>query len=530
MSELMDFNRPKSPHANNLVSSIHSNVKKNPNLTAIFCNGRSETWAQMWERTNRLGRGLLNLGLSKGDRVAIVLKNSLEFSELYVATAKTGLIKSPMNFHLKAEELAYQMNNCEASALVVHVDLMNIAAEVKEQVPSLKHIIVVGSPDGKGTISYETLIEGSSVEELEVEVSPNDIEILLYTSGTTGRPKGVVRGFAENYNVGITYCAEAGIQSGDVLLTVPPQYHVGPCGTYWATLVAGGTQIIMDGFDPELTLKNMEIHKVNWTMMVPTMYNMILSLPEEVKKKYDLSSLKTLICGGSSLHTPTKVKIKELFSNAELNECYGSTELAMSTILHDVDQMRKERSVGKPWMNMEVRLLDKNGNDVPQGEVGILYSRGPGLFRGYWKNAQGTREAFLDDEWATVGDLAQQDEDGYYYIIDRAVDMIISGGVNVYPIEIEDVIYKIDGVLEAAVIGVPDPKWGEAVKALVVCQPGGGDLTEEGVIARCKECLAGFKAPKSVEFVDTLPKTASGKIMKNELRKPFWNKETVKVS
>ncbi len=529
MTQLMDFSKPKCFTSTNLIGSIRRNAKTYPHLTAIACNEKSETWSDMWERTNRLGRGLLNIGLVKGDRVAMVLKNCLEFSELFVATAKAGLIKSPMNFHLKTEELAYQLSNCEASALVVDADLIGIAAEMKNRVPSLKHVVVVGSSDHAGSIPYEKLIEGSPPDGLEVKISPNDIEILLYTSGTTGRPKGVVRGFAENHNVGLTYCAEAGIRAGDVLLTVPPQYHVGPCGTYWATLVAGGTQVIMDAFDPELVLKNIQEHKVNWTMMVPTMYNMILSLPGDVKRKYDLSSLKTLICGGSSLHTPTKLKIKKLFSSAQLNECYGSTELAMSTILHDEDQLRKERSVGKPWMDMEIRLLDKSGKDVPQGKVGILYSRGPGLFRGYWKNEQGTRDAFLDEEWATVGDLARQDEEGYYYIVDRAVDMIISGGINIYPVEIEAVIYKIEGVLETAVIGVPDEKWGEAAKALVARLPE-AKLTKETIIATCKERLAGFKVPKTVDFVDALPKTASGKIMKNDLRRPFWDKETTHVA
>jgi long-chain acyl-CoA synthetase len=229
------------------------------------------------------------------------------------------------------------------------------------------------------------------------------------------------------------------------------------------------------------------------------------------------------------LHTSTKLKIKDFFRQAELHEFYGSTELGVSTVLRDEDQLRKEKCVGKPLQDVELRLFNKEGKEVQKGEVGILFSHGLCGFRGYWNNAAAIREAFLDDEWATVGDMARQDEEGYYYIVDRAKDMIITGGVNVYPVEIEEVLLQMDQVQDAAVIGVPDQQWGEAVKAIIVLKPGAG-ITEDEIITYCKGRLAGFKVPKSVDFVDFIPRTTTGKILKRELRKKYWGDGVIQVS
>ena len=264
-------------------------------------------------------------------------------------------------------------------------------------------------------------------------------------------------------------------------------------------------------------------------MMVPVMFDIVTSLPDEILSRYDLSSLRTLISGGAPLHTPTKLKIKELFTNAELNEFYGSTELGVSTCLRDADQLRKVRCVGKPGHDLELKLFDQDGYEVKPGENGILYSRGLGGFRGYWNNEEATKEAFLGDEWATVGDIARQDEEGYYYIVDRLKDMIITGGVNVYPVEIEGVLVQMEGVRDAAVIGVPDQQWGEAIKAIIVKDPG-NTVTEESIITYCREKLAKFKVPKSVNFVESIPRTLTGKILKKDLRKIYWGENDIQVS
>jgi long-chain acyl-CoA synthetase len=524
-----EFSCPKTRYSNNLVSSIKMNLAKNPDLPAIIFENRQATWAEMWERTNRLGNAMYGLGLKKGDRVAMLLNNGFEFPETFITTTKFGFIMSPVNTNLKADELAYQLNDCGAAALVTNPEYLELVNSIRNRLPDLKHIILTGECDIGDAFSYEKLIAASSSDELKVKILPDDIHMILYTSGTTGRPKGAVRGYMENFHTGVAVSIEWKLRSGDRQLAVTPLYHAAPCAWLLATLVTGGTEVVLAKFVPERVLEAVEKYKINWMMMVPVMYDRLFALPPEVLHKYDLSTLRVVISGGAPLHTSTKLKIKDFFRQAELHEFYGSTELGVSTVLRDEDQLRKERCVGKPLQDVELRLFNKEGKEVQKGEVGILYSRGLCGFRGYWNNAAATREAFLDDEWATVGDMARQDEEGYYYIVDRAKDMIITGGVNVYPVEIEEVLLQMDQVQDAAVIGVPDQQWGEAVKAIIVLKPGAG-ITEDEIITYCKGRLAGFKVPKSVDFVDFIPRTTTGKILKRELRKKYWGDGVIQVS
>ena len=529
ISTLMDFSKSKGRYSNNVISSIRMNCAKNPEMPALICEDRTVSWAQMCDRAARLGNGLLDLGLVKGDRLAIYLKNCIEFSETFVSTYHSGIIKTPVSSGLKAAELAYQLNNSGARAIVTSPELLEVLHAAKASVPSLKYIIVTGGNVSKDYLSYEELIRNSSPEDRGFEVSPSDIDMLLYTSGTTGFPKGAVRGVMEDYHTGVTVCIDWRVRMGDVQMVVIPQYHAGACAWFLATLISGGTQVIMPSYVPEKVLQNIDKHRVNWLMMVPVMYDWLTMLPQEVQGKYDVSSLRTLISGGAPLHTPTKLKIKEMFKEAELNEFYGSTELGVSTCLRDIDQLRKERSVGKPGQDLELKLCDADGVEVKRGEPGILYSRGLGGFRGYWENEDATSKAFLEGEWDTVGDVARQDEEGYYYIVDRLNDMIITGGVNVYPAEIEEVLRRMGKIQDVAVIGVPDEKWGEAVKAVVVPVKN-AVLSEAEIVRFCEEQLAKFKVPKSVDFVDAIPRTPTGKILKKEIRKKYWSDSTVQVS
>ncbi|MGA3280685.1 MAG: class I adenylate-forming enzyme family protein [Smithella sp.] len=529
----VDFAAPRGGYSNNVISSIRMNCAKNPHLPALICEGRSVSWAQMWERTLRLGNGLLDLGIKPGERLAIYLKNSIEFSETFVATYHTGMIKTPVSSSLKAHELAYQLNNSGACAIVTSPQLIETLNAAKASVPALRHIIVIGDEPLENTVSYEELIQNASSgdcgENRGKAISPNEIDMLLYTSGTTGFPKGAVRGVMEDYHTGVTVCIDWRVRARDVQMVVIPQYHAGACAWFLATLISGGTLVIMPAYIPEKVLQNIEKYKVNWLMMVPIMYDWLMMLPKEVMDKYDSSSLRTLISGGAPLHTPTKLKIKDVFKTAELNEFYGSTELGVSTCLRDVDQLRKERSVGLPGHDLEIKLFDSEGKEVNRGEPGILYSRGLGGFRGYWGNQQATKDAFLEGGWATVGDIARQDEDGYYYIVDRLNDMIITGGVNVYPVEIEEILRGMPQIQDVAVIGVPDEKWGESVKAIVVLKKD-AKLSSEDIVTFCKERLAAYKIPKSVEFADAIPRTPTGKILKKDLRKKYWGDSAIQVS
>ncbi len=529
MNITANFSKPQGRYSNNVISSIRMNCAKNREMPALICEDRTVSWEQMWDRTARLGNGWMDLGMTKGDRLAIYLKNSIEFSETFISTYHSGVIKTPVSSGLKAAELAHQLNDSGACAVVTCPELLDVLIAAKPNVPALKHVIVTGSNVTKDHISYEQLIRESSPEDRGMEVSPYDIDMLLYTSGTTGFPKGAVRGVMEDYHTGVTVCIDWRIRMGDVQMVVIPQYHAGACAWFLATLISGGTQVIMPSYVPEKVLQNIEKYRVNWLMMVPVMYDWLMLLPQEVLNKYDVSSLRTLISGGAPLHTPTKIKIKETFKNAELNEFYGSTELGVSTCLRDEDQLRKERSVGKPGHDLELKLFNEEGMEVRQGEPGILYSRGLGGFRGYWENEAATNKAFLEGGWATVGDIARQDEEGYYYIVDRLNDMIITGGVNVYPVEIEEVLHRMPNIQDVAVIGVPDEKWGEAVKAVVVPVKN-ADLSEEEVIGFCKDNLSKVKIPKSVDFVDAIPRTLTGKILKKDIRKKYWSDNTVQVS
>lgn len=294
--------KPASGYSNNLVSSMKMNLAKNPDLAAIICEDRFETWAEMWDRTNRLGNGLYSLGLKKGDRVAIYLKNCFEFPETFAATTKSGLVKSPVNYRLKADEVAYQLNHCGATAVVTEPEFVELLQSVRGEMPDLKHIIVVGKDKPEGTISYEDLIANSDPAELDVEISPTDIHMILYTSGTTGRPKGAIRGYLEDYHTGMTVCVDWKVRSGDIQMAVAPLYHAGSCAWYCATLASGGTLVVVPTFVPEKLLQSIAKYKPSWMMMVPIMFDWLFTLPQEVLKKYDLSSLRTLISGGSPLH------------------------------------------------------------------------------------------------------------------------------------------------------------------------------------------------------------------------------------
>jgi long-chain acyl-CoA synthetase len=376
MTSFPEFNRPKSRYTNNLVDSMKMNLAKCPDMMAVICGNRSATWAQIWERTNRLSNGLFGLGVKQGDRVALLLKNCFEFPESFVSSTKSGFVLSPVNFNLTGDEITYQLNDCGASAVIANSEFCETLLSIRTKVPTLNHIVVVGDCSFSGIVSYEGLIEKSSPEDLNVNISPNDIHMILYTSGTTGKPKGAVRGYMEDYHTGMTVCVEWKIRNGDVQLAVAPLYHAGPCAWFCATLVSGGTLVVVPAFLPDKVLEAVETYNVNWMMMVPVMYDRMLSMPDEILAKYDKSSLRTVISGGAPLHTSTKLKIKKFFVNTELNEFYGSTELGVSTTLRDGDQLKKERSVGRPLQDLEIKLVDRNGLDVSVGEVGLLYSRG----------------------------------------------------------------------------------------------------------------------------------------------------------
>ena len=308
-------------------------------------------------------------------------------------------------------------------------------------------------------------------------------------------------------------------------------YAAATTGYAFTTLSAGGTLFIAPAFIPEDTLRLIDTYRPTFLFMVPIMYDWMLSLPKATIAKYDLSSIRVVLACGAPMHTSIFEKMAEHFKTVEIYNMLGASELGFVSLISADEWLNKGKagSIGKPIFDVEMKIVSKDGKEVEPGEVGLLYCRTPQILDGYWYNEEGTRKAFLDHEWATVGDMACMDLDGYFYLVDRAQDMIVSGGTNIYPAEVEGVILQMEGIADVGVIGVPDEKWGEQVKAVVVLKKG-TSLSEEAVISFCKQRLAGFKVPKSVDYVDSIPRNPVGKMLKKDLRERYWKGKDVFVS
>jgi fatty-acyl-CoA synthase len=496
---------------------------------------RSMTFKEWNERSCRLANGLLNLGLEKGDRVAIIAYNSVEWMEIYAAVAKSGLVAVPLMFRLAPPEYAYILKDSGAKAFIVEEPFVDGVNAVRQDLPELKHCIYMGkAPIPDGYTGYEDLIAGASTAEPDIQVDDTDVWTFMYTSGTTGKPKGAVRTHESYIAFYILNVAEMGFNRDDIGLLVMPMCHVNSIFySFSFTYIQAGVCVYnMISFDPEHLLRTLAEERITFTSLVPTHYIMMLSLPDEVKNKYDVACVRKLLCSSAPARKDTKIAILEHFKNSELFEAYGSTEAGLVTLLRPNDQMRKLGSIGREIMGTDqLLLLDDNRQTVAVGEVGELFSRGPALFSEYWNLPEVTRDAF-HGQYFSAGDMARMDEDGYYYLVDRKKNMIITGGENVYPSEVEDAVGSHPKVKDVAVIGIPDEKWGEAVKAIVIPHEGvevGAELEKE-IIDHCKTRIAGFKKPKSVDFItdDDMPRTGTGKILHRALRERYgkWSDQS----
>ena len=502
-----------------LGESLRATARKYPNKTAFVFGDRRQTFSEFENRVNRLANGLLAKGYKPRDHIAILAYNCMEYFEMLYALAKAGMTAVPVNFRLVGKEISYIVNHGDSRALIYQASFRDTIKQVKggfEKIGSGDFIVFDGEGN-PGDNDYEKLIAASSPLEPEVELDESYIWYIGYTSGTTGRPKGAIR----SHRASILLASNLDMaREIDTILLIMPLFHsnsiwFGSMGVYY-----GCTTVIhhSGGFDPHQILSVMEQEKVTFSSLVPTMYTMILQLPD--KDKYDISSVRRLLVSSSPLMTKTKKEILAFFSNSELFESYGATEVGLVTWLRPEDQYRTVRSCGKAAACTQIKLIGRDGNECAPDEVGELYAKGPSMFDGYYKQPEANEAAFLGD-YVSVGDMAKVDEEGFYYLVDRKNDLIISGGENIYPTEIDDVISKHPRVHLAATIGVPDEKWGEAVKAVIVLKPG-EEMTEDEVIKHCKAHLASYKCPKSVEFTDSIPMTQTGKLLKRELRKKYW--------
>jgi acyl-CoA synthetase (AMP-forming)/AMP-acid ligase II len=492
-----------------MASGIRMNAMREPGKTALIHEDRRLTFAQLVDRIDRVSAMAVGLGLLHGDRAAIVSGNCLEFIEIVDGLAEAGIAVATPNPRQTALELGYILNDCGARVVFVSPQAEPLVRAA--DCPAIERIIVIGP-------AYEALLAEARAGAVLPVIDEWDAFSIPYTSGTTGQPRGVVLPHRARALAGFCMASEFGCYGpDDYFLAVTPMFHGAGFSFAHAVVFFGGTCEILTAFEPEITLRRLSESGASGTFLVPTIFNAIFALERPVLDRWRSFRLKALMSNAAPLPQKTKEVIVAYFGDGMLHEMYGSTEGGIVCNLRPRDQLRKQQCVGGPFMMNHVKLLDDDGNPTRQGEVGELYSTSPCLFLGYWNNPQATQAA-MRDGWFSAGDLAWQDEDGCYYIVDRKKDMYISGGVNVYPREVEELLFRLPGVREASVVGVQDDYWGEAGRAFLVMQPG-STIAPDAVIAACRENLAGYKVPRHVAFIDMLPRNAAGKVLKTELRK-----------
>lgn len=485
------------------------------------------TWKEINEKVNRLVNSLLKLGLKSQDRVAIYSDTRAQFFIIYQALAKAGLVTVPINTAYKGEELLYLIKNSDARAIFVDGDKTQIIEALKAQLQQINYFIEIGKGNNFA-YQFEELIENGSKEEPVVKVAEEDLVLLLYTSGTTGRPKGAMMTHRN-------WCTSAYIVTGEwrlyphhKFLCVLAPYFTGGLA-YMTFAAARGFTLVLSPFEPQRVLDIIEKEKIDYSMLIPTMTSRLVKYPDV--HKYDLSSLKSVITSGAPISEALVKEACDKLFNGEMRIrfTYGTSETAISgcqlqpeEVSLEEDKVHRLSSVGKPMLGIDLKIIDEEGKELKPGskEAGEIVISGDTVGKGYLGMPE--NEELKDGVWFS-GDLATMDEDGYIYIVDRKKDMILSGGANVFPREVEDVLYAFPSVIHAAVIGVPDKDWGERVHAVIVLNEG-ADVSVEQIINFCKQRLASYKCPKTVEFVDAkdLPISSVGKILKRELKKKYW--------
>ncbi len=497
---------------------LQRNVDLYPEKYALVYEDKRFTYRELNNRVNALAKGFMDLGIRRGDIIAILLYNCSEYMEITFAANKIGAVWLPLNFRLAAPELSYILNNSEAKMLISEKDFSEPIEKIRKEIPTVANYIAVGEEFPENWAQYEELITnnlGAQVEHAVVEL--DDLHRLMYTSGTTAHPKGVMITYGNLYWKNIGHILTFNITHEDRTLVVGPLYHVGGMDLpATGTLYIGGSIFILRRFDPVRVLETIDREKITNLWLAPAMINMLFQEP--TFEGYNVSSVRFIIDGGEKMPMPLIKQIIEKFPNAWFADAYGLTEtVSGDTFLEKDKVVEKIGSVGKPVMQLRLRIVEDDGRDVPPGHLGEIILRGPKVFKGYWKNPEATAEA-LKDGWFHTGDIGRLDEEGYLYIEDRKKDIIISGGENISSQEVERVIYESPKVLETAVVGIPHPKWQEVPKAYVVLKKG-EQMTKEEVIELCAQKLAKFKVPKEVDFLEQLPRNPSGKVLKRELRK-----------
>jgi len=484
------------------------------------------TYAELNRRANRLAHVFRELGLKPGERFVWCGPNSPGAVCVGHARAKVGATAVPLNYRLTPEETAYIVDDCDAVLIYADAEHAETFARIRASIPRVRDIVIFGGPPPPGMLDGDALAAQAS--DAEPPPAPTDHPAtMLYTSGTTGRPKGAVRQPLDPAAV-FPLLQHMGFVEDDVYITTGPLYHSGPGGFLQIAHLFGNTAVIQRRFDAEDWLRLVQSYRVSTTFAAPTPIRLVVNLPAAVKARYDRSSMKRMIANAAPWSFTLKEAYLADFPEDSLWEVYGSTELGVDTVLAPGDQRRKPGSCGQAAPGVEIRLVDEAGREITEpGVPGEVYVRGANNFVSYHKAAE-KFEASRRDDFLSVGDIAYRDEEGFYYICDRKSDMIISGGMNIYPAEIEAALERHPAVQEVAVFGIPSDDWGEAVHAVVVPRAG-QVLAVDELTTFARKHLAGYKVPRSVSFADDLPKTGSGKLLKRSLREPYWRGRAKRV-
>ncbi|MBI1199266.1 MAG: long-chain-fatty-acid--CoA ligase [Phenylobacterium sp.] len=499
---------------------------------AFYFEGESLTYAEFDRRTARVANGLLAEGVRHGSRIAYLGKNSTGYFELLFGAARIGVVLTPVNWRLAEPEVVYITRDADAELLFADGSCMALAAQAAAQAPAIRKVIAM-EDDAPGCEGFAAWRDRQDDGDQQAQVAPDDVAIQLYTSGTTGRPKGVQL----SHRAFFAFNAYAGDNPGafgddmdwnrwnaeDVSLVAMPVFHISGSGWGVVGVYAGAFTVVLREFDNSAVIEAIRSFRVSKTVLVPTTIQMMLDHPGV--SRADFASMTDFLYGASPIPLDLLQRAVEAFGCGFI-QLYGMTETCGAvTYLPAADHRAgnpRMRSAGKPIPGAEIRILDPESDaERPTGEVGEICIRAPTTMRGYWKQSEETARVIRDGGWVRSGDAGYLDADGYLFIRDRVKDMIVSGGENVYPAEVENAIYGHPAVAEVAVIGVPDPKWGEAVKAVVALKPG-QTADPGGIIGWARERIAGYKVPKSVDFVAALPRNASGKVLKRDLREPYW--------
>ncbi|MGB0113363.1 MAG: long-chain-fatty-acid--CoA ligase [Ilumatobacteraceae bacterium] len=507
-----------------LAGIIRTHGRDRADHPAIIQDERTLTWSELETRSAKVAQGLLADGVGSQDRVAFLDKNGIEHFEVFFGAAMLNAVCVDVNWRLAAPEIEYIVNDSQAKVLVVGPDFVPALDAFAANLTTVTRILVIGGADGHE--SYEAWVDSFPASDPGVGSSNDDVSFQLYSSGTTGRPKGVML-TNDNFFSILPLAKDMWELSPDsVNLVAMPLFHIGGGGWAMAGMVEGCTSVIFRELDPAALIRTIEEQRITNAFLVPAVLQFMLMVPGA--EEADYSSLDVLVYGASPISEDVLARCVEMFAPCRFWQAYGLTETTGSVVNlapgdHDTTGPNKHRlrSCGLPGPSVEIRIVVDDETDAAQGEVGEIWIRSPQVMKGYWNQPDETTKSVTPDGWFKSGDAGYLDADGYLYIHDRVKDMIVSGGENVYPAEVENVLMSHPDIADVAVIGVPHEKWGETAKAIVV-RAADSTVTEAEIIAFAKERLATFKCPTSVDWTDVLPRNPSGKVLKKDLREPFW--------